>query len=156
MIFKKDREQWGNEHLDILVVVQIITKKLCKQLRYKYMVGPGINRTHYILPQHIGIMKTGLGRKGQLHDLRLGLGDVAKRPQKGEIFLAYFQKLPHIKVVLTNLPVVEYCRWRQIRSMSTFLLKGMRASPAQALSLHSLSDHLFNNSILLLGTVVEG
>ena len=28
MIFRKDRKKWGTEHLDILVAVQIITKKL--------------------------------------------------------------------------------------------------------------------------------
>ena len=50
MIFRKDREQWGNEHLDILVVVQIITKKLCKQLRYKSLVSPVINGTDFLQP----------------------------------------------------------------------------------------------------------
>ena len=50
MIFRKDMEQCNKEHLDLLVVVQIITKKLCKLLRYKCLVSPGLNGTHFLQP----------------------------------------------------------------------------------------------------------
>ena len=51
MTIWKATEQWGKYHLDILVVVQIITKKLCKQLRYKCLVSPGTKRTQFLQPR---------------------------------------------------------------------------------------------------------